>query len=86
MYSTDEGLPSDIDVSLEFRTHKTDGLLMMFDGTDGSQTMVLELHQGQVGASCFANFYIMVDVKKIQTLVACQKGLDKQGRPKSDCF
>ena len=53
MSSIDEGLPSDIDVSLEFRTHKTDGLLMIFDGTDGSQTMVLELHQGQVSASCF---------------------------------
>ena len=58
MYSTDQGLPDDIDVSLEFRTHKTDGLLMMFDGTDGSQTMVLELHQGQVGASCFVSLNI----------------------------
>ena len=59
MYSTDEGLPDDIDVSLEFRTHKTDGLLMMFDGTDGSQTMVLEIHEGQVGASFFCNFNIL---------------------------
>ena len=27
-----------------------------------------------------------VNVLKIWTLVACQKGLDKQGRPRPDCF
>ena len=27
-----------------------------------------------------------VNVLKFQTLVACQKGLDKQCRPRSDCF
>ena len=27
-----------------------------------------------------------VNVLKIRTLVACQKGLDKQRRPRSDCF
>ena len=27
-----------------------------------------------------------VDVLKLQILVASQKGLDKQGRPRSDCF
>ena len=26
-----------------------------------------------------------LDVLKIRTLVACQKGIDKQGRPRSDC-
>ena len=26
------------------------------------------------------------NVSKFQTLVACQKGLDKQCRPRSDCF
>ena len=36
-------------MSLEFRTHRSDGLLLMVDGNDGSQVMVLELHQGQVG-------------------------------------
>ena len=30
--------------------------------------------------------YYMVNVLKFQTLVACQKGKDKQGRPRSDCF
>ena len=28
----------------------------------------------------------MVNILKLQTLVACQKGLDKQTRPRSDCF
>ena len=28
---------------------------------------------------------IRVDVLKFQTLVTCQKGLDKQCRPRSDC-
>ena len=28
----------------------------------------------------------MVNVLKFQTLVTCLKGLDKQGRPRSDCF
>ena len=28
----------------------------------------------------------MVDVLKFQTLVACQKVIDKQHRPRSDCF
>ena len=28
----------------------------------------------------------MVNVLKFRTLYACQKGLDKQGRPRSDCF
>ena len=32
--------------------------------------------------SCLAK----VNVLKFQTLVACQKGLDKQCRPRSDCF
>ena len=29
---------------------------------------------------------VTVNVLKFQTLVACQKGLDKQCRPRSDCF
>ena len=28
----------------------------------------------------------MINILKFQTLVACQKGFDKQHRPKSDCF
>ena len=31
-------------------------------------------------------FQITVNVLKFQALVACQKCLDKQGRPRSDCF
>ena len=29
---------------------------------------------------------ITVDILKFRTLVACNKGLDKQCRPRSDCF
>ena len=32
----------------------------------------------------FVSIYVIV--LKFQTLVACQKGLDKQCRPRSDCF
>ena len=28
----------------------------------------------------------MVNVLKLRTVVACHKSLDKQGRPRSDCF
>ena len=28
----------------------------------------------------------MLNILKFQTLVTCQKGLDKQDRPRSDCF
>ena len=29
---------------------------------------------------------VTVNVLKLGTLVTCQKGFDKQGRPRSDCF
>ena len=32
------------------------------------------------------NLLYKVDVLKFRTLVACKKGLDKQCRPRSDCF
>ena len=34
---------------------------------------------------CPLYFIITVNVLKFRTLIACQKGLDKQGRPRSDC-
>ena len=30
--------------------------------------------------------HLIINVLKFRTLVACQKGLDKQCRPRSDCF
>ena len=36
--------------------------------------------------SVFKSFKIMVNILKFWTVVACHKNLDKQGRPRSDCF
>ena len=52
-FSTPEkgiSLDEDITFSLEFRTHKTDGTLMIADGTNGSPVISLELKNGQVGS------------------------------------
>ena len=35
---------------------------------------------------CLPNLPFTVDILKFQALVTCQKGLGKQGRPRSDCF
>ena len=43
-------LDKDVTVSLELRTHKTDGTLMIADGSNGSPIMSLQLMDGQVGS------------------------------------
>ena len=43
-------MDKDITVSLELRTHKTEGILMIADGSNGSPIMSLQLTDGQVGS------------------------------------
>ena len=66
-------LDKDVTVSLELRTHKTDGILMIADDTSGSPVMSLQLKEGQVGNGATYTVMSTYDFKTITFFDAIQR-------------